>query len=132
AGKKINQAILGTCTNGSLSDMEDAIRILGNRHIASGRTMKITPATRRVYSEMLDRGYIEKFFRAGALIQSPGCGGCASGQVGMTGEKEVQVSTSNRNFKGKQGKGDTYLVSPAVAAAAVLTGELTDPREVMP
>jgi len=132
AGRKVNTAFLGSCTNGRLSDMEAAIRILGNRHIASGRTMKITPATRRVYSEMLDHGYIEKFFRAGALIQSPGCGGCASGQVGMTGEKEVQVSTSNRNFKGKQGKGDTYLTSPAVAAAAVLTGELTDPREVMP
>ena len=71
---------------------------------------------------------IEIFYEAGAIISNPGCGGCASGQIGMTGEGEIQISTGNRNFAGKQGKGDTYLASPATATAAALAGEIVVPE----
>jgi 3-isopropylmalate/(R)-2-methylmalate dehydratase large subunit len=90
--------------------------------------MKIVPATQEVYGQLLEDGLISIFYEAGAIISNPGCGGCASGQIGMTGEGEVQVSTGNRNFAGKQGKGDTYLASPATAAATALKGEITVPE----
>ena len=73
---------------------------------------------------MLNEGLIDILFRAGAIVSNPGCGGCASGQIGMTGKGEIQISTSNRNFKGKQGDGETYLASPVTAAFAALKGEL--------
>jgi 3-isopropylmalate/(R)-2-methylmalate dehydratase large subunit len=89
---------------------------------------KVVPATREVYGQMLEHGMLEALFRAGLIVSNPGCGGCASGQIGMTGRGEVQVSTSNRNFAGKQGAGDTYLASPATAAASAVEGKITDPR----
>ena len=86
--------------------------------------VKIVPATREVYAEMLKNGLIEILFEAGAIISHSGCGGCASGQLGMTGTNEVQISTSNRNFKGKQGNGLTYLASPLTAAASAVAGKI--------
>ena len=77
---------------------------------------------------MLETGLIKIFYEAGAIISNPGCGGCASGQIGMTGEGEVQISTGNRNFAGKQGKGDTYLASPATAATSAIKGEIIVPE----
>jgi 3-isopropylmalate/(R)-2-methylmalate dehydratase large subunit len=132
AGSRIDSAFIGSCTNGRISDMEAALKFLRRAaHIKEGRTLKIVPATRKVYTHMLKNGILEAFNDVGAIVQSPGCGGCAAGQVGITGAGEVQVSTSNRNFKGKHGKGDTYLASPAVAAASIMEGELVDPREVL-
>jgi 3-isopropylmalate/(R)-2-methylmalate dehydratase large subunit len=131
AGNRIDSAFIGSCTNGRNGDIEAALKFLRRAaHIKEGRTLKIVPATRKVYTHMLKNGILEAFNDVGAIVQSPGCGGCAAGQVGITGAGEVQVSTSNRNFKGKQGKGDTYLASPAVAAASIMEGELVDPREV--
>ena len=126
----IDTVFIGSCTNGRIEDMRAAAEILRGRKIANGLTAKVVPATRQVWSECLSEGLLELFVNAGALVSNPGCGGCASGQIGMTGEHEVQFSTSNRNFRGKQGKGDTYLVSPATAAASALAGELVEPQAI--
>ena len=94
------------------------------KQIAPGMVASVVPATREVYGQMLASGVLQTLFDAGFIISNPGCGGCASGHIGMVGEGQVQVSTSNRNFAGKQGPGDNYLASPAVVAAwAALTGE---------
>ena len=118
----IDTVFIGSCTNGRLEDMQAAADVMRGNHIADGVTAKIVPATREVWDEMLRSGVLCDLHEAGALISNPGCGGCASGQIGMTGRYEVQVSTSNRNFKGKQGPGETYLASPVTAARAALTG----------
>ncbi|HEX9744190.1 MAG TPA: aconitase family protein [bacterium] len=130
-GQRIDTGFLGSCTNGRITDMQDAKNVMKDRKLATAKSFKIVPATRKVYSDILAKGLLQDFFISGAIIQSPGCGGCAAGQVGMTGTGEVQISTSNRNYKGKQGKGSTWLGSPATAAAAVITGQLIDPREVL-
>jgi 3-isopropylmalate/(R)-2-methylmalate dehydratase large subunit len=88
------------------------------------------PATRLVYGAMLGEGLAAELFGDGFVVSNAGCGGCAQGQIGMTGKDEVQVSTSNRNFPGKQGAGETYLCSPVTAAASAFMGTITDPREV--
>jgi 3-isopropylmalate/(R)-2-methylmalate dehydratase large subunit len=118
----IDTVFIGSCTNGRFEDMQAAADVLRDNHIADGVTAKVVPATREVWDEMLRSGVLRDLHEAGALIANPGCGGCASGQIGMTGRHEVQVSTSNRNFKGKQGPGETYLASPVTAARAALTG----------
>jgi 3-isopropylmalate/(R)-2-methylmalate dehydratase large subunit len=88
------------------------------------------PATRRVYEEILERGILETLFRSGAIVINPGCGGCAEGHAGLTGKGETQISTGNRNFPGKQGKGKTYLAGPAVAAASCVAGEIRGPEDL--
>jgi 3-isopropylmalate/(R)-2-methylmalate dehydratase large subunit len=88
------------------------------------------PATKQVYRELLRRGIIEELFESGAVISSPGCGGCAEGHIGLTGEGEVQISTANRNFAGKQGKGKTYLTSPVVVAASCILGHIASPEDL--
>ncbi|MHA2495008.1 MAG: aconitase family protein, partial [Candidatus Hodarchaeales archaeon] len=99
--------------------------------IADGVMVKVVPATREVYRELLKKGFVEALFEMGGLAMfPPGCGGCASGQIGMTGKEEVQISTGNRNFAGKQGAGDTFLASPLTAAACAVTGEITSPEEL--
>jgi len=123
---EVNSVFVGSCTNGRFEDMQAVAKILHGRKIAENVMMKIVPATREVWQKMLDRGLIKTLFDAGAIISHAGCGGCASGQLGMTGKGEVQVSTSNRNFKGKQGDGDTYLASPETAAASAITGYITE------
>ena len=86
------------------------------------------PATRAVFGRLLQEGVLQTLHDAGVIISHPGCGGCASGQLGMTGRGEVQLSTGNRNFPGKQGYGDTYLVSPATAATSALAGKVEVPE----
>jgi len=93
-------------------------------------TLKVVPATKRVYEEILEKGILEGLFRSGAIISSPGCSGCAEGHIGLTGKGEVQISTGNRNFAGKQGKGETYLASPAVVAASCLAGQIVSPEDI--
>jgi 3-isopropylmalate/(R)-2-methylmalate dehydratase large subunit len=92
--------------------------------------LKIVPATRRVYEELLADGILQDLFEAGAIVVNPGCGGCAEGHVGLTGRGEIQISTGNRNFAGKQGKGQTYLAGPAVVAASCVLGHIAGPEDV--
>ncbi|MDZ7271971.1 MAG: aconitase/3-isopropylmalate dehydratase large subunit family protein [candidate division KSB1 bacterium] len=127
---RIDSVFIGSCTNGRYEDYVVVASILRGRRVAEGVMLKIVPATAEVYDRLLDEGLLKIFRQAGAVVSHPGCGGCASGQIGMVGEHEVQVSTSNRNFRGKQGKGDTYLASPATAAASALRGFLTCPTQV--
>jgi 3-isopropylmalate/(R)-2-methylmalate dehydratase large subunit len=129
-GTGIRSAFFGSCTNGRLEDFGAAARVMSGRPVANGVVAYVVPATRRVYGAMLAEGLAAELFAAGFVVANAGCGGCAQGQIGMTGRGEVQVSTSNRNFPGKQGAGETYLCSPATAAASALMGSITDPREV--
>lgn len=128
-GRKINSVFVGSCTNGRIEDIKQVVDIVKGKRIDKDVMFKIVPATREVYGEMLKLGYLSVLFESGIIVSNPGCGGCASGQIGMTGPNEVQLSTSNRNFAGKQGKGDTYLVSPAVAAYSALSGKISYPKE---
>jgi len=128
-GKKINSGFIGSCTNGRASDFAEAARILKGYKVKESVMLKIVPATRIVYDELLREGILAELFKSGAIISNPGCGGCAEGHIGLTGEGEVQLSTGNRNFAGKQGKGETYLTSPAVVAASCLAGCITGPED---
>ncbi len=124
-GTKIDSCFIGSCTNGRFEDMEAAARILEDRKVAPGVVLKIVPSTYRVWRQCLDRGLIDIFAEAGALVGNPGCAGCAAGQIGQNGPGEITVSTGNRNFPGKQGRGDVYLASPATAAASAIAGVIT-------
>jgi 3-isopropylmalate/(R)-2-methylmalate dehydratase large subunit len=108
AGTKVDLVFIGSCTNGRYEDFWEVARVAEGRHVAPGMVASIVPATREVYGQMLRDGLMQTLFDAGFVISNPGCGGCASGHIGMVGQGEVQVSTSNRNFAGKQGPGDTY------------------------
>jgi 3-isopropylmalate/(R)-2-methylmalate dehydratase large subunit len=127
AGTKVDSVFIGSCTNGRHEDMQAVAEVVKGRHIAQGMVASVVPATREVYAQMLQSGVLQTLFDAGFIVSNPGCGGCASGHIGMVGEGQVQVSTSNRNFAGKQGPGHNYLASPEVAAWAALTGEITVP-----
>jgi 3-isopropylmalate/(R)-2-methylmalate dehydratase large subunit len=124
---KVDSVFIGSCTNGRLEDFKVVTDVLRGHKVKSNVMLKIVPATKKVYAEMLNRRMIDELFEAGAIVSNPGCGGCASGQIGMTGKGEVQVSTSNRNFRGKQGDGETYLASPAVAAMSAIRGYICAP-----
>jgi 3-isopropylmalate/(R)-2-methylmalate dehydratase large subunit len=128
AGRRIDSVFLGSCTNGRFEDFEAVANVVQGRQVAPGVMATVVPATRDVFREMLRSGVLETLFDAGFIISNPGCGGCASGHLGMTGEGQVQISTSNRNFPGKQGAGDTYLTSPVTAAWCALQGEITAPE----
>ncbi|MEA2104478.1 MAG: aconitase/3-isopropylmalate dehydratase large subunit family protein [Candidatus Cloacimonadota bacterium] len=123
-GLKVNSVFIGSCTNGRIEDMRNVAKILKNKKVDPQVMLRIVPTTKEVYGKMLGEGIIKILYDAGAIIANPGCGGCASGQIGMTGKGEVQISTSNRNYTGKQGDGNTYLASPITAAKAALIGEL--------
>jgi 3-isopropylmalate/(R)-2-methylmalate dehydratase large subunit len=127
---KINSGFIGSCTNGRTEDFEIASNILKGKRIKEGVRLIIVPATKKVYKELLNKGIIEILFEAGAIILNPSCGGCAEGHAGLTGKGEVQISTGNRNFAGKQGKGMTYLGSPAVVAASCIAGEIINPDKL--
>ncbi len=129
-GTKIDSGFIGSCTNGRVEDFAVAARILKGRGIKKGVMLKVVPATRRVYEELLARRILQDLFEAGAIVVNPGCGGCAEGHVGLTGRGEVQISTGNRNFAGKQGKGQTYLASPAVVAASCVLGHIAGPEDL--
>ena len=129
-GVRIDSGFIGSCTNGRVEDFALASRILAGRKIKPGIMLKIAPATRLVYQQMLEKGLIKELFQSGAIIDSPGCGGCAEGHIGLTGEGEIQISSANRNFAGKQGKGQTYLASPAVVAASCVLGHIASPEDL--
>jgi len=129
-GTKIDSGFIGSCTNGRFEDFAEAARLLKGRKVKKGIMLKIVPATRRVYEELLAKGILQDLFEAGAIVINAGCGGCAEGHVGLTGKGEVQISTGNRNFAGKQGKGQTYLASPAVVAASCILGHIAGPEDL--
>lgn len=126
-GTKVDSVFIGSCTNGRIEDLRSAATILKGRKVADGVVLKIVPSTDEVWKKALDEGLIKIFKEAGALVSNAGCGGCAEGQVGQNGPNEVTISTGNRNFVGKQGKGEVYLCSPEVAAASAVAGFITDP-----
>jgi len=129
-GTHIDQVFLGSCTNGRISDLRMAAKILKGKEVARGVRMLVIPASREVYTKAMDEGLIKTFVESGALVCNPCCGPCLGGHVGLVGPGEVSLSTSNRNFKGRQGssEAEVYLSSAAVAAASAITGKITDPR----
>ncbi len=132
AGTKVDQVFIGSCTNGRFDDLEIAGHILKGRKIARGMRLIIVPATTEVAQQALQAGLYEMFFKSGAVITNPGCALCTTGHPGILAPNEVMVSTSNRNFIGKLGRGaQVYLASPATAAATALSGKITDPRTML-
>ena len=129
-GTKIDSAFIGSCTNGRFEDMKAVAEILKNKKMAPGVILKIVPSTDSVWNKCLDAGFIKIFKDAGALVSNAGCAGCAAGQVGQNGPGEVTISTGNRNFTGKQGKGKVYLGSPAEVAASAVAGFITTPDDI--
>jgi len=125
SGVKIDSAFIGSCTNGRMNDMRKAADILKIRKVAPGVVLKIVPATDEIWKQCLNEGLIDIFKKAGALVSNAGCAGCAAGQVGQNGLGEITISTGNRNFSGKQGKGNMYLASPEVVAASAVAGCIT-------
>lgn len=130
AGCKIDSAFFGSCTNGRISDFRVAADILKGRKVAPGVVYKVVPATDSVWRQLLDEGLLRVFKDAGALVGNAGCAGCAAGQIGQNGPGEVTISTGNRNFAGKQGKGEVYLASPATVAASAVAGVITTAADI--
>lgn len=129
---RIDQCVIGSCTNGRLSDMEAAAKILEGRHIAPGVRCIIIPATQHIYLECIKRGYTEIFINAGCVVSTPTCGPCLGGYMGILAADEVAVATTNRNFVGRMGHitSKIYLASPATAAASALKGYICDPKDI--
>lgn len=129
-GAHIDQVFLGSCTNGRLEDLRDAAKIIKGHQISDKVRMLVIPASREVYLQAMDEGLLRIFAESGALVCNPCCGPCLGGHIGLVGPGEVSLSTSNRNFQGRQGSPDAevYLSSAAVAAASALNGCITDPR----
>ena len=128
---KIDQVVIGSCTNGRLSDMAVAAEILKDKKIAKNTRCIIIPATQNIYLECINRGYLETFIKAGAVVSTPTCGPCLGGHMGVMAAGERTVSTTNRNFVGRMGHIDSeiYLASPAVAAASAVAGKISGPKE---
>ena len=132
AGTRIDQALIGTCTNGRLEDLQAAADLLRGRHIAPDVRLLVLPASREVLLAAIEQGIIRDLVTAGATLLNPGCGPCLGAHEGCMAPGEVTISTANRNFKGRMGSKNAaiYLGSPATVAASALTGVITDPRAV--
>jgi len=133
-GIKINQAFLGTCTNGRLQDLKIAASILKSRRVALGLKFIVAPASRKIFLEAIKLGIINILVNAGAVVVAPGCGPCVGTHNGIPADGEIVISSANRNFKGRMGNPNAfiYLASPATVAASAITGKITDPRRFLP
>ncbi len=131
-GVRVDQVVIGSCTNGRLEDLETAAAILKGNKVATSTRCIIIPATPRIYREAMRRGYFETFLDAGCIISPPTCGPCLGGHMGILARGERAVATTNRNFIGRMGhpESEVYLAGPAVAAASAIKGEITHPGEV--
>jgi homoaconitase/3-isopropylmalate dehydratase large subunit len=133
AGIHVDQAFIGTCTNGRLEDLAIAAEILRGRRVASGTRLLVIPASSEVYLQAVQAGFMQTLLEAGASIGTPGCGPCMGNHMGIPAPGEVCISSANRNFKGRMGQpdADIYLASPAVVAASAVAGYICDPRQVI-
>jgi methanogen homoaconitase large subunit len=132
-GVEIDQAFLGSCTNGRMEDLRIAAKILRGKKIHSNVRLIVIPASKEIFKTALKEGLIETFIKAGAVVGNPTCGPCIGGHLGVLGADEICLSSTNRNFVGRMGdpSSEVYLASPATVAASALRGEITDPREVV-
>ncbi len=130
---KIDQAVIGSCTNGRLEDLIAAAEILKGRKVVKNVRAIVIPATQKIYLEAMEKGLLKTFIESGAVVSTPTCGPCLGGHMGILAKGERAVATTNRNFVGRMGhpESEVYLASPAVAAASAVTGYLTDPRKLM-
>jgi 3-isopropylmalate/(R)-2-methylmalate dehydratase large subunit len=128
----VDQVVIGSCTNGRISDLRTAAEILKNRHVAQGMRCIVIPATQQIYMQAMEEGLLKIFIEAGAVVSTPTCGPCLGGYMGILASGERCVSTTNRNFVGRMGAIDSevYLASPAVAAASAVTGRISQPSEI--
>ncbi|MCD8361838.1 MAG: 3-isopropylmalate dehydratase large subunit [Lachnospiraceae bacterium] len=131
-GIEIQQAVLGSCTNGRLEDFETAARILGGKHVAEGVRLLILPASETILKQMAENGILSTLIAAGGIICTPGCGVCVGTLGGVPADGEVVISSTNRNFKGRMGnnKAMIYLASPETVAASALKGKISDPKKL--
>jgi 3-isopropylmalate/(R)-2-methylmalate dehydratase large subunit len=133
AGTRVQQAFIGTCTNGRIEDLAAAAAVVQGQRIAAGTRLLVIPASSQVLQEALRLGYIQTFVEAGAVIGVPGCGPCMGNHMGIPAPGEVTISSANRNFQGRMGTRDAeiYLSNPAVVAASAIAGVIADPKDVM-
>lgn len=132
AGQHVDQAFIGSCANGRLSDFAIAAEIVKGKQVASGTRFLVTPGSQLIYKEAVRAGYVETLVEAGAVVTSSTCGACFGGHMGVLADGEVCITASTRNFKGRMGSpdADVFMASPATVAASAITGVITDPREM--
>jgi 3-isopropylmalate/(R)-2-methylmalate dehydratase large subunit len=131
-GTRVHQAFLGTCTNGRLEDIAEAVQVLVGRRVAPGTRLLVIPASAQVLRDAMHLGYLETLLAAGAVIGAPGCGPCMGNHLGVPAPGEVTISSANRNFRGRMGTRDAeiYVASPAVVAASAVAGEIVHPANL--
>jgi len=130
---KVDQIVIGSCTNGRISDLRAAAEVIKGKQVAKGIRMIVFPATQQIYLDAIKEGLIEIFIKAGAVVSTPTCGPCLGGHMGILAAGERAVATTNRNFVGRMGhkESEVYLASPAIAAASAVTGKLSSPEDVV-
>lgn len=129
---RIDQVVIGSCTNGRIGDLRAAAKVLEGKHVAKGMRAIVFPATQAIYLQAIEEGLVQTFIKAGAVVSTPTCGPCLGGHMGILAAGERAVSTTNRNFVGRMGhvESEVYLASPAVAAASAIAGRICSPEEL--
>jgi len=132
-GVRLDQVVIGSCTNGRIADLRIAAKVLKGKKIKAGIRLIVIPATQKIYRDAIREGLIETFIKAGGIVSTPTCGPCLGGHIGILTESEACLATTNRNFIGRMGSVGSfvYLSNPAVAAASAITGRITHPQEVV-
>jgi 3-isopropylmalate/(R)-2-methylmalate dehydratase large subunit len=131
-GQKVDQAFIGSCANGRLSDFKIAAEIVKGKKVADGTRFLVTPGSQAILKEAIKLGYVETLMDAGAMVTSSTCGACYGGHMGLLADGETCITASTRNFKGRMGssEAEVFMGSPATVAASALAGVITDPREI--